>query len=81
MAQKSRRIFEGCQILKTIFIVLKKKRIWSYKDFMFFYHIGQTVIFLLHSELGIDQILNRIEEQKGEQGPLCLTSLGQLLPT
>ena len=39
---------------------------------VFFYHIGQTVIFLLHSELGIDQILNRIEEQKGEQGPLCL---------
>ena len=58
--------------MKTIFIVFKKNEFGHTRISCFFYHIGQTVIYLLHSELGIDQILNRIEEQKGEQGPLCM---------
>ena len=79
MAQKSQRIFEGCQSLKTIFIVFKKNEFGHTRISCFFYHIGQTVIYLLHSELGIDQILNRIEEQKGELTHCaCLTSLVQL---
>ena len=65
--------------MKTIFIVFKKNEFGHTRISCFFYHIGQTVIFLLHSELGIDQILNRIEEQKGELTHCaCLTSLVQL---
>ena len=65
--------------MKTIFIVFKKNEFGHTRISCFFYHIGQTAIFLRHSELGIDQILNRIEEQKGELTHCaCLTSLVQL---